>query len=80
MYEYAARLIRATAADHDILIEDGPDGPLIRYREYVLDDSGSKLVDPFDPEEVRTEERTVPLVVEPPEDWPVYTRPHRERP
>jgi hypothetical protein len=63
------------SADDDITIEDGPDGWVIRYRAFVRSSSGSKQVDPIRSEEALTEARIVPLVAEPPEDWPVYAVP-----
>lgn len=63
------------SADDDVTIEDTPDGRVIRCRVYVLSSSGSKQVAPMRSGEPLTEERTTPLVVEPPEGWPVYAVP-----
>jgi hypothetical protein len=63
------------SADDDVTIEDSPDGRIIRYRAYVLSSSGSKQADPIRSGEPLTEERAVPLVVAPPDGWPVYAVP-----
>ena len=63
------------SADEDITIEDTPDGRVIRCRVFVLSNSGSKQVDPIRSGEPRTEELIVPLMVDPPEGWPVYAVP-----
>lgn len=61
------------SVDHNVTIEDQPDGSVIRYwvitrnergKVYALAD-GSPAV----------EERTTPLVVEPPDGWPKYAVP-----
>ncbi|MFD5697479.1 hypothetical protein [Streptomyces lasiicapitis] len=62
------------SADHDITIEDTPDGRVIRYRAFLRSDSGHKFV-ATEADGAAMEERTVPLVVEPPEGWPVYAVP-----
>jgi hypothetical protein len=60
--------------DRDLIVEDDPDGGRrIRYHAYVLTDDGHKQVDPERPAVTpMMEERTTPLVVPPPPDWPVY--------
>ncbi|MDJ0460618.1 hypothetical protein [Streptomyces sp. H27-C3] len=63
------------SADHPITIEDTPDGRLIRCRVFVRGDNGLKQGDPTRYGEALTEDRTVPLAVEPPDDWPVYAQP-----
>lgn len=65
----------AVSTDHPITVEDTQDGRVIRCRVFVLADSGAKQVDPIRSGESWTEERTVPLTVEPPDDWPVYALP-----
>ena len=66
------------STDHDLTVEDGPDGRVIRYRAYLRNADGARYrADGQD--EAAQEERTVPLVVEPPDDWPVYALPD-ERP
>lgn len=62
------------SADDSMTIEDSPGGRIIRYRVFVTS-SGSKVRDPIRSGEALTEERTMPLTVEPPEDWPVYAAP-----
>lgn len=59
----------------DMTIEDTPDGRVIRYTAYTLSSSGAKLADPVRSGEALTEERAVPLVVEPPAGWPMYAVP-----
>lgn len=61
------------SAAHDLTIEDGPDGRVIRYTAYLRTDTGAKYVTAGGGP--AAEERTVPLVVEPPEGWPVYAVP-----
>lgn len=63
------------SADDNITVEDTPDGRIIRCRVFVHADSGAKRVDPVRSGEALTEERTVPLVAEPPDGWPVYALP-----
>lgn len=59
--------------DHDLTIEEQPDGSrVIHFRAFVRGDGGHVLTDATRKGEPVTEERTVPLVVEPPEGWPVY--------
>lgn len=60
------------SADDNITVEDTSDGRIIRCRVFVHTDSGAKQVDPIRSGEALMEERAVPLVVEPPDDWPVY--------
>ncbi|WP_372352657.1 hypothetical protein [Streptomyces sp. KL116D] len=60
--------------DADMTIEDTPDGRVIRYAANLRDAEGGRLLaDPAGG--VQQEERTVPLVVEPPAGWPVYAAP-----
>ena len=68
------------AADYDIVIDDTPDGRMLRCHVFVRTDAGAKTVSHDGGPHV--EERTVPLVVEPPDDWPVYAVPGtpQERP
>lgn len=62
--------------EHDLTVEDGPDGRVIRYRAFLRALDGCKYhVDGVGP---ALEERTVPLVVEPPDGWPVYALTDRE--
>lgn len=64
------------STDHDVIVEEGPDGRVIRYRAYLRALDGCKYhVDGVGP---ASEERTVPLAVEPPDDWPVYALVDRE--
>lgn len=67
--------------DRDMVIEDSPDGGrIIRYHVYVFTDDGNKQVDPEQPVVTPwVEERTTPLVVPPPADWPVYAAPSSPR-
>ncbi|GFH34304.1 hypothetical protein SCWH03_05180 [Streptomyces pacificus] len=51
---------------HPIRVEEGEGGAVIRYRAFVRDADGRKQVDPGNPDEVWTEERTVPCAVPPP--------------
>ncbi|MFE7780347.1 hypothetical protein [Streptomyces nigrescens] len=53
---------------HDPLtVETLPDGQrIIRYTVYLRNEDGHRYVDPDDPDQAAREERTVPLVVEPP--------------
>lgn len=56
---------------HDLTVEDGPDGRMIRYRAFLRTLDGARYhVDGQDG--AASEERTVPLSVEPPDNWPVY--------
>jgi hypothetical protein len=64
------------STDHDLTVEDGPDGRMIRYRAYLRTLDGAKYhVDGVGP---ASEERTTPLTVEPPDDWPMYALTDRE--
>ena len=64
------------STDHDLTVEAGPNYRVIRYRAYLRALDGCKYhVDGVGP---ATEERTVPLVVEPPDGWPVYALVDRE--
>lgn len=65
----------AVPIDRDMTIEDGPDGGrVIRYWAYVLTSDGSKQTD-RQTDGALLEQRTTPLVVPPPADWPVYAVP-----
>jgi hypothetical protein len=65
------------STNHDLIVEDGPDGRVIRYRAYLLTLDGAKYhVDGQDG--AASEDRTVPLVVEPPAHWPVWALTDRE--
>jgi hypothetical protein len=58
------------STNHDLTVEDGPDGRMIRCRAYLRTLDGARYhVDGQGP---ASEERTVPLVVEPPEHWPTW--------
>ena len=59
------------STDHDLTVEDGPNYRVIRYRAYLRALDGAKYVDEL-AGGAAVEERTVPLVVEPPDGWPVY--------
>ncbi|NUO43676.1 MAG: hypothetical protein HOV82_16760 [Streptomyces sp.] len=66
----------AVPTDKDLTIEDRPDGGrIIRYTTYVLTGDGHKQVAQASDGGALLEERSVPLVVEPPADWPVYAVP-----
>lgn len=58
------------STDHDLTVEDGPDGRVIRYRAYLRALDGRKCHE--DGVGPASEERTAPLTVEPPDGWPVY--------
>lgn len=59
------------STNHDLTVEDGPDGRTIRYRAYLRTLEGARYhVDGQDC--AAPEERTVPLAVEPPESWPTW--------
>jgi hypothetical protein len=64
------------STNHDLIVEDGPDGRVIRYRAYLRALDGCKYHE--DGVGPASEERTVPLVVEPPDGWPVYALVDRE--
>lgn len=70
----------AVSADDDTTIEDTPHGRVIRCSVYDFSRTGSKQTDPVRPGEPLKEERVVPLVVEPPDGWPVYALPGKARP
>lgn len=59
------------STDHDLIVEDGPGGRVIRYRAYLRALDGWRYVDGRTGD-AAMEERTVPLTVEPPDVWPVY--------
>ncbi|MGY5048272.1 hypothetical protein ACWDE0_21970 [Streptomyces sp. 900105755] len=61
------------SADHDVVVEDRPDGPVIRYTEILRNENGRPY--PTASGDVAAEERSAPLVVEPPEGWPKYAVP-----
>lgn len=62
------------STDHGLTVEDGPDGQVIRFRAYRRALDGAKYVDEL-AGGAAVEERAVPLVVEPPDGWPVYAVP-----
>lgn len=60
------------STDHDLTVEDGPDGRVIRYRAYLRNANGARYR--ADGENgAASEERMTSLTVEPPDGWPVYT-------
>lgn len=61
----------AVSTDHDLIVEDGPDGRVIRYRAYLRALDGWRYVDGRTGD-AAMEERTMPLTVEPPDNWPVW--------
>jgi hypothetical protein len=64
---------------HDLTVEDGPDGRVIRYRAFLRTLDGAKYhVDGQDG--AASEDRTVPLVVEPPDHWPTWALTDTEEP
>lgn len=59
------------STDHNLTVEDGPGGHVIRCRAYLRTLDGARYhVDGQDG--AASEDRTVPLVVEPPEHWPMW--------
>lgn len=64
------------STDHDLTVEDGPDGRVIRYRAYLRALDGCKYH--VDGVGAASEERTTPLTVEPPDGWPVHALTDRE--
>ncbi|MFH9072703.1 hypothetical protein [Streptomyces alboflavus] len=66
------------SVDHDLIVEDGADGRVIRYHEQLRNADGAKYACSCG-EHPAVEERIVPLVVEPPEIWPVYAVPDSPR-
>ena len=64
---------RDVSVDHDIVIDGPDDTRVIRYHAYLRNERGSKYS--VDGRDLAVEERVVPLVVEPPEDWPKYAVP-----
>jgi hypothetical protein len=66
------------SVDHDLTVEDSPDGLVIRYRAYLRALDGCKYVDGTGGP--ASEDRAVPLVVEPPDGWPVYALVDRKEP
>lgn len=67
------------STNHDLTVEDGPDGRVIRYRAYLRTLDGAKYH--VDGVGTAMEERTTPLTVEPPDGWPVYAlTDHEEQP
>jgi hypothetical protein len=65
--------------DADMTIEDTPDGRVIHYVANLRNDEGRVQADPFHDGKTLREQRAVPLVVEPPADWPVYGAPASPR-
>ncbi|MFI6251484.1 hypothetical protein [Streptomyces sp. NPDC051016] len=65
---------------HNLTIEDRPDGQVICCTAIARNENGRPYATADG--EAAMEERVVPLVVEPPEGWPVYAVPDspRERP
>lgn len=60
--------------DEDLIVETGDDGArTIRFTEWGHNEDGVKTASESG-EDPRTE-RVVPLLAEPPEDWPVYAVP-----
>jgi hypothetical protein len=66
------------SVDHDIVIDELPDGPVIRCWVFARNELGNKYATADGSPGV--EERAVPLVVEPPDGWPVYAVPGKARP
>lgn len=64
------------STNHDLTVEDGPDGRVIQYRAYLRTLDGAKYH--VDGVGAAMEERTTPLTVEPPDGWPVYALTDRE--
>ncbi|MFF6781432.1 hypothetical protein [Streptomyces sp. NPDC012510] len=58
------------STDHDLTVEEGADGRVIRYRAYLRNAEGARCH--VDGVGAASEERTTPLTVEPPEHWPVW--------
>lgn len=54
------------ARDTPITIETVDGQRVLRYTAFLVDETGHKYVDPDDPHQAAQEERTAPLVVEPP--------------
>lgn len=52
---------------HPLRVEEGTDGPVIRYRAYVRSEQGRVQSDPIHSGEALTEERTAPCTVPPPD-------------
>jgi len=67
---------RDVSVDHDIVIDGPPGDRVIRYTAFARTEGGSKYT--LDGRNPVVEERTMPLVEEPPEGWPVYAVPDRE--
>lgn len=63
------------AVDRDLTVEDTPAGRIVRYTAFVFTRNGRVQFDPANPNRALMHERTVPLVVVPPADWPVYAVP-----
>lgn len=59
--------------EYDMVIEDLPDGPVIRYWVHARTKNGHKYATIEG--RAAVEECTVPLVVEPPDGWPVHAVP-----
>lgn len=58
------------STSHDLTVEDGPDGQVIRYRAYLHTRDGAKYADGAGA--AASEERAARLRIDPPEHWPVY--------
>lgn len=63
---------------HNVTIEDGPDGQVIRCTVIKRNENGRPYATADGAPAV--EERTTPLVVEPPEGWPKYAVPDAAQP
>lgn len=59
------------STSHDLIVEDSPDGQLIRYRAFLRALDGCKYEDERAGGPA-VEERTTPLTVLLPGHWPVY--------
>lgn len=69
----------AVSADDNLTIEDTADGRVIRCWVFDFSASGYKQANPARAGEPLKLEQVVPLVVEPPEGWPVYAMPEPRR-
>lgn len=65
--------LHEVSVDHDIVIDERSDPSVIRCWVFARNELGNKYATADGSPAV--EERTVPLVVEPPEDWPKYAVP-----
>jgi hypothetical protein len=59
------------STSHDFIVDDTSSPAILRYTAYLRNAGGRKYCDPATGDEAQ-EERMVPLVVEPPEHWPVW--------